>query len=107
MWQARNEFVHGKESGKQQSPKRRELLNLLQQELERTRLYRDIPTTQLRKNISKSMGNATTQALVVWLEMIRTVKENDVERKRQEDITRSRAQPITRFFRLVGGTLRG
>ena len=106
MWQARNDYVFGKETGKQKSPKRKELLELLEKELTRTKQYNDTPTRQLRKNISKSKGNATLQALTVWLDMIRSVKENDIERKRQENITEMRAQPITRFFRAIAGTLR-
>ena len=75
-------------------------------ELQRTKHYQDVRTQQLRKNISKSMGNATLQALTVWLDMIRSVKENDIEQKRQVNITILRAQPITWFFRAIAGTLR-
>lgn len=92
MWQARNDYVFGKEYGKQKSPKRKELLALLEKELTRTKHYQDASTQQLRKNISKSMVNATLTALTVWLDMIHSVKENDIERKHQENITEKRAR---------------
>ena len=98
MWKARNDYVYGKEDGKQKSPKRHELLDLLNKEIDRIKHLKDLTTRQLRKNALKSMGNATLQALTVWLDMIRSVKENDIERKRNESIEGPRAQSITRFF---------
>ena len=50
------------------------------------------------------MGNATLQVLTVWLDTIRSVKENEVERKHNEFIEGPREQLITWFFSVVTDT---
>ena len=76
---------------------------MLRKELERTKENTDENVRKLSKNISRTMQNSTTQALVIWLETIRSVTENSVQSKRNEAIRNMRAQPITIFFgRLVG-----
>ena len=42
------------------------------------------------------MGNAKTDALVIWLDMLRNVKGKIFFRKKVDSIKRARAQPIAR-----------
>ena len=91
-------FIHGKEGGKTKSPKRKKLLEQLRKEIERTKENIDANSRRLSKNISRTMQNSTTQALVIWLETIRSITENSVQSKRKEAIQNMRAQPITKFL---------
>ena len=58
--------------------RRREILGLINEELKRTQYYEDI---------KKSIGTATTNALKIWLRMIRSVKECEQENKTDNIIT--------------------
>ena len=104
MWKARCDLIHGKSEGKTKSARRRELIDQIKTELTRTANHADHTTRQLRKNIEKSMGNAKTDALEVWLDMLRNVKGETFFRKKIDNIRRTGAQPITNFFRRVTGT---
>lgn len=70
-------------------------LHPISKELQQTQTFTDNPTRQLRKIISKSIGNATLQMLTLWLDMFKSEKENDIEWKRNEAIPETHAQPIT------------
>ena len=83
---------------------RREILGLINEELKRTKYYKDIETRQLQSNIKKSIGTATTNALKIWPRMIRNVKEYEQENKTDNIITQPRAQSITRFLSRPEGT---
>ena len=98
MWKSRCDNIHGPEKGTNGSKKRRELLALIEEELERTKLFGDFEIRQLRKNVMKSRQTATTQALEIWLEMIRKVKESKIMRKRENQINTTRMQSITRLL---------
>ena len=104
MWKARCDTIHGTLEGKTKSARRKELIDQIRIELTRTENHADHTTRQLRKNIEKSMGNAKTDALVVWLDMLRNVKGETFFRKKIDSIRKTRAQPITNFFRRAEGT---
>ena len=80
------------------SARRRELITMIKEELERTKYHADHSTTQLRHNIKKSIGNAKIDALATWLGMLRNVKGETFYKKKIEGIRATRAQPITNFF---------
>ena len=73
MWKSRCDFVHGENEGKLTSARRKELLRLIQLELERTQYVADHSAVQLRKNVKKSLGNAIVSALEIWLTMLRNI----------------------------------
>ena len=104
MWKSRCDFVHGKNEGKLISARRKELLHLVQLELERTQYVADHSTIQLRKNVKKSSGNAKMSALEIWLTMLRNIKGETFLRKQKEKIQKTRAQPITIFFTTLAST---
>ena len=66
--------MHGKETGKKTSSRRKELLERITVELERTVAHMEFETKQLQSNAKKSIGNALVPALGVWLRMLRNVK---------------------------------
>ena len=104
VWKARSDHIHGTFERKTASARRKELLGLIRNEIERTESHADHTTRQLRKNVEKSMGNAKTDALVIWLDMLRNVKGETFSRKKIDSIRKTRAQPITNFFRRLEGT---
>ena len=104
MWKSRCDKVHGKFEKKSESARRKELLELVKKELDRTENHADHTTRQPRKNVMKSIGNAKTDALVIWLDMLRNVKGETFFRKKIDNIRKTRAQPITIFFRRLAGT---
>ena len=71
---------------------------MIQENLRRTKYNIDHDAQQLRRNISKSIGNANMTSLQTWLRMIRTAKKGKLQDKQQERIVALRAQPITRFL---------
>ena len=96
--------MHGKTGTKSTSARRRELIALLRDELDRTASHAEYTTKQLRSNVQKSIGNAKVAALEIWLEMLRNVKGEIFNKKQNENIRTTRAQPITIFFRRQEGT---
>ena len=98
MWTQRCEHIHGKSEPSMKRKTRKELIKLIQENLRRTKYNTDHDVQQLRKNISKSIGNANVTSLQTWLRMIRTVKEGKLQDKQQERIAKLRTQPITRFL---------
>ena len=99
MWKDRCSYIHGPDTHVKGSKRRRELLNLIEKELDRTKLFGDHEICQLRKkNNMKGTSTATTSALEIWLGMIRDVKESSIMRKRETRITTTRMQSITRFL---------
>ena len=74
MWKSRCDFIHGNLEGKTKSARRKELLDQIRKELTRTEYHADHANQQLRKNVEKSMGNAKTDTLVIWLDMLCNVK---------------------------------
>ena len=99
IWKARCDHIHGTFERKTASARRKELLGLIRNEIERTESHADHTTRQLRKNVKKSMGNTNTDALVIWLD-----KGETFFRKKIDSIRKTRAQPITNFFRRLEGT---
>ena len=81
MWKARCDNIHGKEKNATGSKRRKELLTLIEAELERTKMFGDFEARQLRRNLVKSRQTANTQAPEIWLEMIRNVEESKIMRK--------------------------
>ena len=73
LWKACNEFVYGKETGEKTSTRRKELLERIKVELERTAAHTEFETKQLRSNAKKSIGNALVPALEVWIRMLGNV----------------------------------
>ena len=55
--------IHGTDGNKTKSLKRKDLITLLQSELDRTRFYGDFEIRQLRVNIKKSLHNAQVNSL--------------------------------------------
>ena len=104
LWHSRCDFVHRKQSGKTKSARRKELGDLIQTELTRTKSHADHSTRQLRKNVQKSIGNARVEALEIWLNMLRNVKGETFLRKSHDTIRATRAQPITIFFSRLTST---
>ena len=98
MWKARCDNIYGCGKNMTSSKRRKELLTLIEAELERTKLFGDFEIRQLRQNVIKSRQTANTQSLEIWLEMIRDVKESKIMRKRENQITSTRMQSITRFL---------
>ena len=98
MWRDRCGEIHGNDGNKSKSIHRKETIRLLEKELERTENFGEFETMQLRRNIRKSMGNAQTESLQTWLEMIRNVKESKILRRRVGRIPKTRMQSITRFM---------
>ena len=98
MWKACREQVHGPGENKTGSKRRKELIKLIDEELERTRYFGDFEIRQLRRNMTKSKGNANTAVLETWLGMIRNMKESVVMLKRETRLTKTRMQSITRFL---------
>ena len=97
MWKARCNKIHNAGPDKQ-SVSRKETINLIQQELERTKYFGDFEIRQLQSNIKKSMGNSPTTALQTWLQMIRAVKESKLMLEKDTLITKTRMQSIKRFL---------
>ena len=89
--------MHGDVGNKSASARRRELIGLIKEEFQRTEYQAEHSTRQLRTNIQKSIGNAKTEALSSWLEMLRNVKGETFYRKKFESIRTPRVQPITKF----------
>ena len=98
MWSTRNDFVHGKTSGKKNSERRKELIRQIEEEMVRTSAHMEFTTKQLRMNVRKSIGNAMVPALEVWLRMLRNVKGEVYQKKQYDHIPQKRAQPITNFL---------
>ena len=98
MWRERCNHVHGPTNTKVGSKRPRELLSLIDEELERTKMFGDFEIRQLGRNLLKSKNTATTAALEVWLDMIRKVKESTIMLKREIRLTTTRMQSITRFL---------
>ena len=65
MWTTRNDFVHGKTSGKKSSERRKELIRQIEEEMVITLAHAEFTTKQLRKNVQKSIGNVMVPALEV------------------------------------------
>ena len=97
MWRERCNHVHGPTKTKVGPKRRRELLTLIDEELERTKMFGDFEIHQLRRNLLKSKNTATTAALEVWLDMTRKVKESTIMLKRETRLATTRMQSITRF----------
>ena len=104
LWKARCDLIHGNLEKKTKSARRKESIEKIRKELTRTEYHADHTKRQLRKNLEKSMGNAQTDALVIWLDMLRNVKGEIFFRKKIDSIQQTRAQPITNFFRRLAGT---
>ena len=104
LWKARCDWVHGKVNTKSKSARRRELVSLIRDELERTASHAEYTTRQLRVNVQRSLGNAKVAELEIWLDMLRNVKGEIFNLKQNENIRRTRAQPITNFFRRLEST---
>ena len=98
MWKMRCEDLHGTSGKKTESAKRKDLLTLLELELERTRYFGDFEARQLRANIKRSMNNAQTVSLQLWLDTIRNIKESEIMLRRENQIRPTRMQSITRFL---------
>ena len=98
MWKLRCEDLHGISGTKKESAKQKDLLNLLEIELERTRYFGDFEARQLRANIQRSMNNAQTVSLQLWLDTIRNIKESEIMLRRENQIRSTRMQSITRFL---------
>ena len=98
LWKARCDWVHGKIGTKSTLARRRELITLIWDELERTVSHAEYTTKQLRSNVQKSIGNTKVAALEIWLEMLRNAKSEIFNKKQNENIRTTRAQPITIFF---------
>ena len=96
--------MHGKEKGKKTSARRKEILERINVELERTAAHMEFETKKLRSNAKKSIGNALVPALEVWLRMLRNVKGEVFQKKPYENIRPTRAQPITIFLVRRTGT---
>ena len=56
MWKARNDFVHGRETGKKNSARKKELIKQIEEELVRISAHVEFSTKILRINAMKSMG---------------------------------------------------
>ena len=104
LWKARCNWVHRKIETKSTSARRRELIALIRDELERTVPHAEYTTKKLRSNVQKSIGNAKVAALEIWLEILRNVKGKIFDKKQNENIRTTRAQPITNYFRRLEGT---
>ena len=104
LWKARYDWVHGKTGTKTKSAHRRELVALIRDELQRTASHAEYTTRQLRLNVQRSLGNAKVAELEIWLEMLRNVKGEILNTKQNENIRRTRAQPITIFFQRLEST---
>ena len=104
VWKAHCDHIHGTFERKTASVRRKELLGLIRNEIERSESHADHTTRQLRKNVKKSTGNAKTDALVIWLDMLRNVKGETFFRKKIDSIRKTRAQPILNFFRRLEDT---
>ena len=76
MWKAQNDFVHGRETGKKNSARRKELIKQIEEELMRTSLRQNN-----YKSIQGSMGNALVPILEVWLRILRNVKGEVFQKK--------------------------
>ena len=98
IWSKRCEQVNGKLDSGIRLKNRREIIKTIEEHLKRTKYSPDYETQQLRRNIKTSMGNANITSLQIWLRMIRTVKETEIQDKNQERIRDLRAQSITRFL---------
>ena len=104
MWANRNDYVHGKTTGKKNSERRKELIRQIEEEMIRTSAHMEFTTNQLRLNVRKSIGNAMVPALEVWLRMLRNVQGEVYQKKQYENISQTRAQPITNFLVRRDGT---
>ena len=104
MWKARCDYIHGNKTGRSTCARRKEPVSLIQTELKRTEHHAEHTTRQLRCNMLKSLGNARIAALEIWLDMLRNVKGEIFLKKHTEGIQKTRAQPITIFFRRLAGT---
>ena len=98
LWKERCQEIHGTDGNKTKSLKRKELITLLQSELERTRFYGDFEIWQLRVNIKKSLHNAQVTSLQQFLDTIRAVKESEIMLRRENQIRSTRSQLITRIL---------
>ena len=77
---------------------RKEIIKTIQELLGRTKYYPDHSVQQLRRNISRSIGNTNITSVQTWLRMIRDVKETTLKDKQQERIPEPRTQSISRFL---------
>ena len=68
---------------------------MLDLELERTKYFGDFEARQLRANIKRSMNNAQTISLQLWLDTIRNIKESEIILRRENQIRSTRMQSIT------------
>lgn len=98
IWSKRCEQVNGKLDSEIRLKNRREIIKTIEEHPKRTKYSPDYETQQLRRNIKTSMDNANITSLLIWLRMIRTVKETEIQDKNQERIRDLRAQSITRFL---------
>ena len=104
MWEARNDFVHGRETSKKNSARRKKIIKQIEEESVRTSAHVEFTKKQLRTDARKSMGRDLMPALEVWLRMLRNVKGDVFQKKQYKNIRPKRAQPITNFLVRRTGT---
>ena len=74
IWKKRCEQVHGHSEKSIRMRNRKEIIKTIQEHLRRTKYHPDHNVQQLRRNISRSIGNANITSLQTWLRMISDIK---------------------------------
>ena len=105
IWDGRCEFIHEKNPITSRSLKTDEILKILQQEIDTVRSQRmAYDTKKLLENIESNKAKARDQTIYKWMDMLRHRKEDDIQKRRHDQIFRPRAQAITKWFHRSGDT---
>ena len=78
---------------------RNEAIREIQKVLQTPRKELSVAEKDLHRNVRRYLHKGTENTLVHWSRLLRSVREEEIVKKRKSSISRDKLQSITKFFR--------